>query len=84
MDQLNQNKLSGEKMLEKLLNVFGVRQAGMVVGIASNVVNAFETEYAKDHDVKLAAYDALIAVLQHHRDSEAKKTPTPTEAPPSA
>lgn len=69
-------------MIEKLLNLFGIHQSAMVVGVASNVVKAFETEYAQDHDAKLAAYDTLIAVLQQHRDKLVP--PAPASAPAQA
>lgn len=71
-------------MLEKLLSVLGIHQAGMVLSIASNLVKAFETEYAKDHSAKLAAYDCLIGLIQQHRDSEANKAPVTPEVTPEA
>lgn len=55
-------------MIDNLLSLFGVHQTGMVIGIASNVIKAFETEYAQNHDAKLAALDAIIDVLQKHKE----------------
>lgn len=71
-------------MIEKLLSTFGVHQAGMVIGIASNVIKAFETEYAQDHDAKVAALDTLIAVLQQHRDKVTSSAPAKDSEPKTA
>lgn len=67
-------------MIDKLLSVFGVHKAGMVIGIASNVIKAFETEYAQDHDAKLAALDTIIAVLKQHRDQMPSSAPAEKSA----
>lgn len=55
-------------MIDNLLSLFGVHQAGMVIGIASQVIRSFETEYAENHDAKIAALDTLISVLQKHKE----------------
>ena len=69
-------------MIDKLLDIFGVHQTGMVIGIASNIIKAFETEYAQDHEAKLAAIDSIISVLQKHRDKIS--SPAPTDSEPKA
>ena len=62
-------------MISQLLSLFGVHKAGMVLGVASNVIRAFEQEFAQDHDAKQAALAALIDVLQAHKDAPAPAQP---------
>lgn len=62
-------------MISQLLSLFGVHKAGMVLGVASNVIRAFEQEFAQDHDAKQAALAALIDVLQAHKDAPAPVQP---------
>ena len=68
-------------MISQLLSDFGIHKVGMILGVASNVVRAFETEFAQDHDVKVAALSALIEVLEARRDAPAP--PAPVNAPVS-
>lgn len=77
-------------MIDQLLTDFGIHKSGMIVGVASNVIRAFETEFAENHDVKNAAIAALINVLEAHRNapqvlapvaSAASPIPAPTPAP---
>jgi hypothetical protein len=62
-------------MMNQLLSLFGIHRAGMVLGVASNVIRAFEQEFAQDHDAKCAAITALIDVLQQHKDAPAPAHP---------
>jgi hypothetical protein len=66
-------------MTSKLLSDFGIHKAGMILGVASNVVRAFETEFAQDHDTKTAAIAALIDVLEAHKN--VAPDPAPVNAP---
>ena len=68
-------------MISQLLSDFGIHKAGMILGVASNVVRAFETEFAQDHEVKVAALAALIDVLEAHRDAPAAPAPVNAPAP---
>jgi hypothetical protein len=62
-------------MINEILSYFGVHKAGLLLGVASNVIRAFEQEWGQDHDAKNAAIDALISVLQVH-----KNAPVPPKA----
>lgn len=62
-------------MINRLLSLFGIHRTGMVLGVASNVIRAFEQEFAQDHDAKCAAIAALIDVLQQHKDAPALVQP---------
>ena len=59
-------------MIDRLLEIFGsgaIHKIGMVTGVASQVVRTFEQEFAQDHDAKNAAIDALIELIQKHKNS---------------
>lgn len=56
-------------MISQILSLFGIHRAGMVLGVASNVIRAFEQEFGQDHDAKKAALAALIDVLQQHKEA---------------
>jgi hypothetical protein len=58
-------------MISQLLSLFGVHKAGMVLGVASQVIRTFEQEFALDHDAKQAALGALIDVLKAHKEAPA-------------
>lgn len=69
-------------MIEKLFSVFGIHKIGLITGMASQIVRTFEQEFAKDGDAKNAAIDAIIEMLQRHKDQIVAKdavTATPTE-----
>jgi hypothetical protein len=66
-------------MINELLSTFGVHKGSLILGVASNVVRAFETEFANDHDTKKAAIAALLAILEAHKD--APPPPAPVNAP---
>lgn len=66
-------------MISGLLAVLGIHKAGMVLGVASNVIRAFEIEFANDHNVRNAALSALIDILQAHKD--APPVPDPVNVP---
>lgn len=70
-------------MMNELLSLFGVHRAGLVLGVASNVVRAFEQEFANDHDAKCAAISALVDVLNEHKKAPAPPKPV-NELPESA
>jgi hypothetical protein len=61
-------------MLDGLFSIFkngAIHRTALVTGIASNVVKAFEQEFAQDGNAKDAAIDALIYLLQQHKNSAA-------------
>lgn len=65
-------------MIDHLLSIFGVEaihKVGMVVTVASQVVRTFEQEFAKDHNSKKAAIDAVIELLNKHKEVLAKNPP---------
>ncbi|MDD3471521.1 MAG: hypothetical protein PHS86_01960 [Syntrophaceae bacterium] len=70
-------------MLNKILALVGIHRTGMVVQIVSNLIKAFEQEYGRDHDSKVAALDTLIDLMKSHRDDlvAQKKAEAPV-APP--
>lgn len=57
-------------MLEKLFALFGdnVHRISMVISIGSNIMKAFDTEFAADKNAKNAAIDTLIEILAKHKD----------------
>lgn len=67
-------------MIDKLLSLLGIHRVGMVFGIASNVIKAFEQEFAKDLDSKNAAIDAVIQILTSYKDSVKTAPPAPPVA----
>ena len=69
-------------MIDKLLSLIGIHRVGLVVGVASNVVKAFEQEFAKDQNAKIAAIDTLLQILQSYKDS-AVATPVETSTAPA-
>lgn len=68
-------------MMSELLSNFGVHKGSLILGVASNVVRAFETEFANDHDTKKAAIAALMAILDAHKNAEPPTNPVNTPAP---
>ena len=74
-------------MMDKLLSLLGIHRVGMVFGIASNVIKAFEQEFAKDQDAKNAAVDSLVQILLSYKDSVKAApvaTPVAPPVPPAA
>lgn len=67
-------------MINKFLSIFGIHRVGMVVTVASQVIRTFEQEFQKDGDAKNAAIDAIVEILQGHKDA----VPTIPPAPPAA
>ena len=65
-------------MISQILSLFGIHRAGMVLGVASNVIRAFEQEFGQDHDAKKAALAALIDVLQQHKEATVPAQPVKT------
>lgn len=68
-------------MMDKILSLLGIHRAGFLLGIASNVIRAFEQEFAQDHDAKTAAIAALVDVLNQHKDAPAAPAPVNAPAP---
>ena len=71
-------------MIDKLLSLIGIHRASLVMGIASNVIKAFEQEFAKDQNAKSAAIDTLVQVLQSYKESTSIGAVPPTGTPPAA
>ncbi len=72
-------------MLDKLLAFLGVgaiHRTAMVAGVASNVVKAFEQEFAQDHNAKNAAIDTLVQLLLAHKVIQPSE-PQPAPVAPS-
>lgn len=72
-------------MLDKLfafLGVGAIHRTAMVAGVASNVIKAFEQEFAQDHNAKNAAIDTLVQLLQAHKVVEPAAPPV-VQAEPS-
>jgi len=66
-------------MIDRFLEIFGLgalHKVGMVTGVASQVIRTFEQELAQNHTARNACIDALIELLQKHKD-----IPTPAPAP---
>lgn len=59
-------------MFESILASFGaekgIHRLSMVANITSNVVKAVQEEFKEDKSGKNAAIDALIDLLQKHKD----------------
>lgn len=58
-------------MFDTLFSLFGagsIHRIGMVVSIASNILKAFETEFAQDKNAKNAAIDTICELLQKHKE----------------
>jgi hypothetical protein len=56
-------------MINQLLSNFGIHRSALVLGVASNVVRAFEAEFVQDHDAKIASIKALINILESYQKS---------------
>lgn len=61
--------------------MFGIHKIGLITGMASQIVRTFEAEFAKDGDAKNAAIDAIIEMLQKHKDQVASLPPEDPVAP---
>jgi len=64
-------------MLDKLFSVFGgkaIHRVSMLCTISSQIVTAFEKEFQEDKDAKNAAIDAMIDILQKHKDVQTSPT----------
>jgi hypothetical protein len=70
-------------MMTTLLSMFGIHRAGMVLSIASNVIKAFEQEFAHDHNAKAAALGALVEVLNQQKQAY-ESIPVPKAPVPEA
>lgn len=68
-------------MIDKLLSLLGIHRTGMVFGIASNIIKAFDTEFGKDCDAKNAAIDSIVAILLSYKDSVKAAPITPASLP---
>lgn len=70
-------------MIEKLFGMFGIHKIGLITGMASQIVRTFDQEFAKDGDAKNAAIDAIIEMLQKHKDQVVAnpQDPVAPEAP---
>lgn len=67
-------------MIDRLMDVFGygaIHKIGLLTGMASQVARTFEQEFAQDHDSKNAAIDALIELLQKHKNYPVPKPSDP-------
>lgn len=65
-------------MIDRLLGLFspgGIHKIGMITGVASQVIRTFEQEFADNHDGKNAAIDALIELLQKHKNLPVLENP---------
>jgi len=71
-------------MMDKLLSLLGIHRVGMVFGIASNIIKAFDQEFQKDQDGKNAAIDSIVQILLSYKDSVKAAPATPPTAPPAA
>ena len=71
-------------MMDKLLSLLGIHRVGMVFGIASNIIKAFDQEFQKDQDGKNAAIDSIVQILLSYKDSVKSAPATPPAAPPAA
>jgi len=70
-------------MMDKILSLLGIHRVGMIFGIASNVIKAFEQEYQNDGNSKNAAIDSLVQILLSYKDS-VKSAPVTPPTPPAA
>ena len=68
-------------MIEKLFSMFGIHKIGLITGMASQIVRTFDQEFAKDQNAKNAAIDAIIDMLQKHKDQVASMPPEAPVAP---
>lgn len=51
-----------------LIEALGIHRSGMVLGIASNVIKAFDHECSKDEKLKISLIDTMISLLQMYKD----------------
>jgi hypothetical protein len=68
-------------MMDKLIAFLGIHRTGMVFGIASNIIKAFEGEFQKDHDSKNAAIDCIVQILLSYKDSVTAAPVAPPAVP---
>lgn len=68
-------------MMNELLSLFGTHKSAFILGLASNVVRAFEQEFAQDHDAKIKALSVLVDILVEHK--KAPPIPAPVNAVPA-
>ena len=57
-------------MFNALFNLFKynpIRNMSEVFTYLERIVSVYETEFEKDHDAHIAAYDALIQILEVHK-----------------
>lgn len=67
-------------MIDKLFQIFGsgsIHRINMVINIVSQIVKAFEQEFANDKNSKNAAIDTIISLLQQHKDFAPSQTEPP-------
>ncbi len=71
-------------MIEKLFSAFGIHKIGLITGMASQIVRTFDQEFKEDGDAKNAAIDAIVEMLQKHKDQQEViiKKPTSCSATP--
>jgi hypothetical protein len=58
-------------MLEKLLSVFGntaIHRISMLFTISSQVLKTLDQEFKEDKTARNAALDAIIELIQKHKD----------------
>jgi hypothetical protein len=71
-------------MMDKLLSQIGIHRASLVLGVCSNVIKAFEQEFAKDQNAKGAAVDAPVQILLSYKESISIGAVPPPGNPPAA
>ena len=71
-------------MMDKLLSLLGIHRTGMVFGIASNIIKAFDQEFQKDQNAKNAAIDSIVQILLSYKDSVKAAPVSPPANPPAA
>lgn len=63
-------------MSDKLFSLFqdkSVHRISMIFTMSSQIIATFEKEFAEDKNAIKASIDALIQVLQTHRDAQESK-----------
>ena len=69
-------------MITELFPIFGIHNIGLLTGMASQIVRTFDQEFKEDKDLKNAAIDAIILMLQKHKDlANAPVAPVVPEVP---
>lgn len=71
-------------MIDKIMSLLGIHRTGMVIGVGSNIIKAFEQEFAKDQDAKKAAIDTLVSILLSYKESTNVAPPASPAIPPTA